>query len=93
MNSAIVFVENLKFKDVRPYFTNIIGPEHSRIWQDLKDGKTVIEKDNTCIMDILIGIEKNKCIVKEVPEVVEDICIGYCAIPISTREVMKLLAN
>jgi len=93
MKSAIVFIEGLDFKDISKYFDRDIEDEHIKIWSVLKTGKLLLEKDNSCIEDIIEGLEQCGRVIKEVPEVVEDICIGYCVIPISFDEMTKVLSK
>ena len=90
MNSAIVFIEGLNLEDVSKYFSRDVEDEHHKIWSVLKTGKLLLEKDNTCIEDIIEGLEQCGRVIKEVPELVEDICIGYCVIPVSSNEIRSI---
>ncbi len=91
MNSAIVFIEGLNLEDISEYFGRDIEDEHHRIWSVLKTGRLLIEKDNSCIGDIIEGLEQFGRVIKEVPELVENICIGYCVIPLFSSEVIKVI--
>ncbi len=56
MKSAIVFIEGIDFKDISKYFDRDVEDEHLRIWSVLQTGKLLLEKDNSCIEDIIEGL-------------------------------------
>ena len=56
--------------------------EHQQILDKLYNNEIVYEKDNSYIEDILQAFEEEDCYIRECDELVKNICIGYCIIPL-----------
>jgi len=90
MNSGIIMIydDSPEFFESMKDIIEDFSDEHQRIIDMLLDLKIVFEKDNTAIEDILnCCLMTNRVYIKDCDEIVKDIAIGYCIIPIRDYEI------
>ncbi len=90
-NSGVVSLyRDLLEEDIEKNINNLTD-EHIRIIDLVFKGNIIIEKDNSAIKDVLdsfawVNDGWGCCILRECEEVIKDMCIGYCIIPIRITE-------
>jgi len=86
MNTGIVLIYRDEYHEILNKLKMEIenfNEEHLRIYNKLFNHEIIFEKDNSAIQDVLSVFKKVPGrYIRECDKIVEDVCIGYCIIPI-----------